>query len=191
MAAMLEHSFGGWTNMERRAQRAAERREGPIRFRTTFRNVIYDVFKARGWRETDSETEWDVAWVDPSWLREFYDAMHLDEQQVVRRARRAGARAVSRAGMRATLRPAVVHARPPPTCASSPGAAIRAPRAARARPAGDQPLSQPRRAHAQGPALQEPEADAALARPRGGVALRVLPAHVRAARRLRALRRGV
>ena len=35
-----------------------------IRFRTTFRNCIYDVFRARGWVSTDSDIEWDYAWVD-------------------------------------------------------------------------------------------------------------------------------
>jgi hypothetical protein len=68
--------------MERRYNRNAER-TGPVRFRTTFRNVIYDVFKARGWRETDSETDWDVAWIDTGWLREFFDQMHLEDQQVI------------------------------------------------------------------------------------------------------------
>lgn len=68
--------------MEGRRWRPAER-AGPVRFRTTFRNVIYDVFKARGWRETESETEWDVAWIDPGWLRDLFDATHLEEQQVI------------------------------------------------------------------------------------------------------------
>eukprot|EP00965_Chrysotila_dentata_P188127 6172557-Pleurochrysis_carterae.AAC.4 len=46
-----------------------------IRFRTTFHNTIYDVFKARGWKETESDTDWDVAWVDTGWIRENFDTM--------------------------------------------------------------------------------------------------------------------
>ena len=54
---------------------------GPIRFRCTFHNTIYDVLRARGWRETESDTDWDVAWVDVGWLRENLDGMHLEEHQ--------------------------------------------------------------------------------------------------------------
>lgn len=54
---------------------------GTVRFRTTFRNTIYDVFRARGWRETDSDTDWDVAWVDVGWIRDNMDAMHFEEHQ--------------------------------------------------------------------------------------------------------------
>jgi tubulin polyglutamylase TTLL9 len=55
--------------------------QGTVRFRTTFRNTIYDVLRARGWRETDSDTEWDVAWVDVGWIRDNMDAMHFEEHQ--------------------------------------------------------------------------------------------------------------
>uniref|UniRef100_A0A7S0PTM5 Tubulin--tyrosine ligase-like protein 9 n=2 Tax=Coccolithus braarudii TaxID=221442 RepID=A0A7S0PTM5_9EUKA len=54
---------------------------GTIRFRTTFHNTIYDVFRARNWKETDSETDWDVAWIDTGWIRENFDTMHLEEHQ--------------------------------------------------------------------------------------------------------------
>ena len=43
---------------------------GPVRFRTTFRNSIHDFFRGKGWIETESETEWDVAWIDKDWIRE-------------------------------------------------------------------------------------------------------------------------
>ena len=46
---------------------------GTVRFRCTFHNTIYDVLRARGWREVETETDWDVAWIDTGWLRE---AMH-------------------------------------------------------------------------------------------------------------------
>ena len=29
----------------------------------------------------DSETDWDVAWIDTGWLRENFDGMHLEEHQ--------------------------------------------------------------------------------------------------------------
>lgn len=54
---------------------------GQVRFRTTFRNVIYDVLRARGWQQTESDTEWDVAWVDKDWIRENFDSLHLSEHQ--------------------------------------------------------------------------------------------------------------
>lgn len=54
---------------------------GTVRFRCTFHNTIYDVLRARGWKETDSETDWDVAWIDTGWLRENFDNMHLEEHQ--------------------------------------------------------------------------------------------------------------
>lgn len=63
------------------ARRRLER--GPLRFRTTFRNVIYDVFKAKGWRETESDADWDVAWVDPKWIHEIFDTLHLEDHQLV------------------------------------------------------------------------------------------------------------
>jgi len=55
--------------------------QGTVRFRTTFRNSIYDVFRARGWRETESDTDWDVAWVDVGWIRDNMDATHFEEHQ--------------------------------------------------------------------------------------------------------------
>ena len=52
-----------------------------VRFRTTFHNTIYDVFRARGWRETESDTDWDVCWADTGWIREYFDTMHLEAHQ--------------------------------------------------------------------------------------------------------------
>ena len=53
----------------------------PVRFRCTFHNTIYDVLRARGWREVETDTDWDVAWIDTGWLRENYDVMHLEDHQ--------------------------------------------------------------------------------------------------------------
>ena len=54
---------------------------GVVRFRCTFHNTIFDVLRARGWREVESETDWDVAWIDTGWLRENFDTMHLEPHQ--------------------------------------------------------------------------------------------------------------
>ena len=55
----------------------------PVRFRTSFRNVIYDVFRARAWKETDSDTEWDVFWADVGWMRENFDNLRFQDHQRV------------------------------------------------------------------------------------------------------------
>jgi tubulin polyglutamylase TTLL9 len=52
-----------------------------IRFRTTFRNTIYDLFKSKGWTETESDTDWDVAWVDKDWIRENFLQQTLADHQ--------------------------------------------------------------------------------------------------------------
>mmetsp|Transcript_28213 Transcript_28213/g.71956 ORF Transcript_28213/g.71956 Transcript_28213/m.71956 type:complete len:364 (+) Transcript_28213:200-1291(+) len=56
---------------------------GPIRFRTSLHNTIYDVLKARGWKETDSDTDWELNWASIEWMRENFDHMHLDDSQRV------------------------------------------------------------------------------------------------------------
>jgi len=67
--------------MRRRSEGSGLLNAGQVRFRCTFHNTIYDVLRARGWQETESETDWDVAWVDTGWLRENFDTMHLSEHQ--------------------------------------------------------------------------------------------------------------
>lgn len=37
---------------------------GPIRFKTTFTNTIYEAMKMRGWRETNSDADWDFIWAE-------------------------------------------------------------------------------------------------------------------------------
>jgi len=56
-------------------------RDGKTRFRTTFRNTIYDLFKSKGWTETESDTDWDVAWVDKDWIRENFLQQTLADHQ--------------------------------------------------------------------------------------------------------------
>lgn len=61
------------------------RREAPpwkeIRFRCAFHNTIYDVLKARGFRETDAELDWDLFWCDKEWLHLVFDHIHLQPHQ--------------------------------------------------------------------------------------------------------------
>ena len=66
--------------MERKQSTAQLPPTGPIRFRTSLRNTVLDVMRSRGWKETDSETEWDFFWADVGWIREVLDHMRLDEQ---------------------------------------------------------------------------------------------------------------
>ena len=56
---------------------------GTVRFRTSFHNVIYDVFRARAWKETDSDVDWDVCWADTGWIRENFDNLRLADHQRV------------------------------------------------------------------------------------------------------------
>lgn len=65
-----------WATMKKR------RGDGPIRFRTHFRNTIYDVLKERpGWVETDSADDWDFMWDERDVAYEAFDTMHLDAWQ--------------------------------------------------------------------------------------------------------------
>ena len=57
------------------------RRRHAIRFRTSFANTIYDVMTARGWKETDSDTDWDFHWAEREWVYEVFDTMHLEPHQ--------------------------------------------------------------------------------------------------------------
>mmetsp|Transcript_34447 Transcript_34447/g.75187 ORF Transcript_34447/g.75187 Transcript_34447/m.75187 type:complete len:501 (-) Transcript_34447:51-1553(-) len=63
------------------------KRESPpwkdVRFRCAFHNTVYDVLKARGFRETDSELDWDLFWCDKEWIHEVFDHIHLQPHQRV------------------------------------------------------------------------------------------------------------
>ncbi|KAJ3087518.1 putative tubulin polyglutamylase ttll9, partial [Quaeritorhiza haematococci] len=52
-----------------------------VRFRTGLRNTVSDVMKDRGWREVDSESDWDFFWADVHWVHENFDHMYLQEYQ--------------------------------------------------------------------------------------------------------------
>lgn len=58
------------------------RPEAPLKFKTNFRNTIYDVLKARGYKETEGD-DWDIHWADREWMSEVFDHLHLDHWQRV------------------------------------------------------------------------------------------------------------
>ena len=58
--------------------------KGPtIRFKTSFRNTVYDVMKKRGWKFTDSDLDWDIHWAEREWMFEYFDHVHLEQWQRV------------------------------------------------------------------------------------------------------------
>mmetsp|Transcript_86587 Transcript_86587/g.273285 ORF Transcript_86587/g.273285 Transcript_86587/m.273285 type:complete len:499 (-) Transcript_86587:26-1522(-) len=63
------------------------RREVPpwkeVKFRCSFHNTIYDVLKARGFKETESELDWDLFWCDKEWIHDVFDHVHLQPHQRV------------------------------------------------------------------------------------------------------------
>ena len=64
-------------------RRSKRRPDGPIRFRTNFRNTIYDVMRARGWVETEDETHFDFLWAEREWVYADIDSLHLEPWQRV------------------------------------------------------------------------------------------------------------
>eukprot|EP00952_Eustigmatos_sp_NYUAD-ZCMA_P005328 23303-Eustigmatos_ZCMA.PRE.1 len=60
-----------------------EEKRGPIRFKTCFRNTIYDAMKARGWKEVepDAQDAWDFHWTDRDMMFEVFDTTHLTSWQ--------------------------------------------------------------------------------------------------------------
>jgi len=57
--------------------------EVQIRFKTGFRNTVYDVMKKRGWKFTDSDLDWDIHWADRDWISMTFDHIHLEHWQRV------------------------------------------------------------------------------------------------------------
>lgn len=54
-----------------------------VKFRCSFHNTIYDVLKARGFKETDADLDWDLFWCDKEWIHEVFDHIHLQAHQRV------------------------------------------------------------------------------------------------------------
>ncbi|KAH7488611.1 hypothetical protein PRIC1_007275 [Phytophthora ramorum] len=53
-----------------------------MRFKTTFRNTIYDTLLRRGWKET-LENDWDFYWADREYIYDLLDTVHLENGQRV------------------------------------------------------------------------------------------------------------
>ncbi|RLN26812.1 hypothetical protein BBJ28_00004350 [Nothophytophthora sp. Chile5] len=53
-----------------------------LRFKTNFRNTIYDTLLRRGWKET-TESDWDFYWADREYIYDLLDTVHLDNGQRV------------------------------------------------------------------------------------------------------------
>ncbi|SCN44912.1 tubulin--tyrosine ligase, putative [Plasmodium malariae] len=54
-----------------------------VKFRTDFRNTIYDLFLHRKWELTNHETEWNLCWSEKDWINEVYDTITLKNNQYV------------------------------------------------------------------------------------------------------------
>ncbi|GAW81416.1 tubulin tyrosine ligase-like protein 1 [Plasmodium gonderi] len=54
-----------------------------IKFRTDFRNTIYDLFLHRKWELTNHETDWNMCWSEKDWINEVYDTLSLRNNQYV------------------------------------------------------------------------------------------------------------
>ena len=66
---------------EQMARQKRTRGEGAIKFRCSFKNTIYDVMKNRGWKETDSETDWDFQWTERDMVFDVFDNSHMEHWQ--------------------------------------------------------------------------------------------------------------
>mmetsp|Transcript_8330 Transcript_8330/g.8494 ORF Transcript_8330/g.8494 Transcript_8330/m.8494 type:complete len:425 (-) Transcript_8330:208-1482(-) len=52
-----------------------------VKYYCTFTNTIYDVLSSRGWKQVESESEWDFVWADREWVYSAFDKMHLETWQ--------------------------------------------------------------------------------------------------------------
>ncbi|KAL0591959.1 hypothetical protein ABG067_000612 [Albugo candida] len=60
------------------------RNASSIKFKTTFRNTIYDTMLRRGWKEAGTEASvWDFYWADREYVYELLDRAHLTPGQRV------------------------------------------------------------------------------------------------------------
>ena len=68
---------------------SAKSKPACVRYRTCLRNTILDALKARpGWKETDSDTDFDFVWADIPWMRNKFDSLKLEEHQRVNHFRK-------------------------------------------------------------------------------------------------------
>ena len=54
-----------------------------IKFRTAFKNCIFEALRRRGWKETDGDLDWDIIWAERDWINEVLDQIHLQPNQRV------------------------------------------------------------------------------------------------------------
>jgi tubulin polyglutamylase TTLL9 len=65
-------------------QQQQEEEEGTILFRCSNRNLMHEVMSNRpNWEETTDDVEWDINWADVGWVRDFYDGIQMDEDQLL------------------------------------------------------------------------------------------------------------
>lgn len=54
-----------------------------IKFRTDFRNTIYDLMLHRKWEQTTSDADWNLCWSEKDWINENYDSLILKNNQYI------------------------------------------------------------------------------------------------------------
>lgn len=54
-----------------------------IRFKTNFVNSVEEAMINRGWKQTESELDWDIIWAERDWIREVFDYVHLAPHQKI------------------------------------------------------------------------------------------------------------
>lgn len=69
------------TKLSRNCSSAGNTSSELVKFKTSFRNTIYDIMKSRGWKE--AESDWDIYWADRDFVYELFDNMHLQNGQRV------------------------------------------------------------------------------------------------------------
>ncbi|KAH6575743.1 hypothetical protein BASA62_001772 [Batrachochytrium salamandrivorans] len=72
---------GGLTSVQLQAPAQTQLPLQVIRFRTGLRNTVWDCMRDRGWKETDSDLDWDFFWADVHWVHETFDHVYLHEHQ--------------------------------------------------------------------------------------------------------------
>ncbi len=57
-----------------------------IKFKTLFKNCVYEALKRRTWKELEldkMENDWDIYWAEKEWIHEVFDNTHLAPSQRV------------------------------------------------------------------------------------------------------------
>ena len=57
--------------------------DGFYLFKCNFKNTVQDVLGSRAnFKKTNSVIDWDINWTDIGWVRENFDSLRLDDDQV-------------------------------------------------------------------------------------------------------------